>query len=313
MSETVRDALALWGMEDAEHRLVAQRENSVWRVDHDGLSYALRFHRPGYRTEPELRSELQWMAMLAKGGLTVPRPVPRHDGSFIGEAEGRKVSLLTWLAGRPIGEVGHLAEGLDPFTLAQKVGAEMARMHDLTDAWSLPTGFTRPDWRLEGLLGDDPLWARFWEHPDLTAQQQDLFQATREAARADLSALGQGVDTGLVHADLLAENVMEQAGVIAFIDFDDCAFGYRDFELATFLLKFRDRGYYTEMCAGLLEGYSRRRTVAPHELELMLLLRALTYPGWIIARLDEPGGRARSQRAIRTALDLAETYLEERT
>ncbi|MEY8840826.1 phosphotransferase enzyme family protein, partial [Cribrihabitans sp. XS_ASV171] len=293
--------------------LVAQRENAVWRVDHAGRAHALRFHRPGYRTEAELRSELQWMAMLAESGLTVPRPIPQRNGAFIGRAGGHCVSQLTWLDGHPIGATGQLAQGLDPRDLSRRIGTEMARLHDLTDAWTPPQGFIRPDWRAEGLLGEAPLWGRFWEHPDLAPDHRDLFLRVRDAARAELSALEPSLDTGLIHADLLAENVMEHEGQVAFIDFDDCALGYRDFELATFLLKFRDRDYYPDLRAGLLEGYAARRVVEARALDLMLLLRALTYPGWIIARLEEPGGRARSDRAIRTALDLAETYLKGRT
>ncbi len=34
----------------------------------------------------------------------------------------------------------------------------------------------------------------------------------------------------------------------------------------------------------------------------MLLLRALTYPGWIAQKLAEAGASARSERAIETAL-----------
>ncbi|MFC3614094.1 phosphotransferase [Lutimaribacter marinistellae] len=311
MNRSVRQALALWDLEGAEARLIAQRENAVWRIDHAGKSYALRFHRPGYRSDAELASELDWMAMLARSGLIVPRPVPRSDGGFIGRSEEHRVSLLTWLDGKPIGEVGRLAAGLNPRALSRAVGEEMARMHDLTDDWTPPQGFVRPDWRAVGLIGDDPLWGRFWEHPHLTSIQRDMFLRARKAAGRALERMD--LDAGLIHADLLAENVIEHEGRIAFIDFDDAAIGYRDFELATFLLKFLDRDYYADMRAGLLEGYSARRRVQPEHLDLMLLLRALSYPGWIATRLDEPGGPARSDRAIQTALALSETYLKGRT
>jgi hypothetical protein len=44
----------------------------------------------------------------------------------------------------------------------------------------------------------------------------------------------------------------------------------------------------------------------------LLLCRALTYPGWVIARLGEPGMDARSVRAIEMATRMAETYLSRR-
>ena len=61
--------------------------------------------------------------------------------------------------------------------------------------------------------------------------------------------------------------------------------------------------------AALLEGYATRRRVHDDTLDLFVLLRALTYPGWIMPRLHEPGGAARSARAIATAIPLAERYL----
>ena len=64
------------------------------------------------------------------------------------------------------------------------------------------------------------------------------------------------------------------------------------------------------MRAALLEGYATRRVVDPATLDLFILLRALTYPGWIIPRLHEPGGTERSMRAITTALPLADAYLD---
>lgn len=299
--------LALWDMPGAVATPFARRENEVWRVVHDGAAYALRFHRPGYRTGAELRSELDWMSALADAGLPVPRPVPLVDGQMTGQAGDRRVSLLTWLPGGPIGAVGALRDGADPYALCHAIGALIARLHDLTDAWTPPTGFTRPDWRADGLLGDRPLWGRFWDHPHLSGEDRAVLLDVRARAADRLGALD-GLDQGLIHADLLAENIMQDGAQIAFIDFDDCAIGYRDFELATFLIKFLDQPYYGDMRRGVCDGYAARRAVDPDRLDFFLLLRALTYPGWIMSRLTEPGGAERSRRALDTALTLARGF-----
>ena len=75
MNSIVKNALCRWGMSDADFHLIAARENSVYRVDHDGLSYALRVHRRGYRSDAELWSELQWMQAISHGAIEVPAPV----------------------------------------------------------------------------------------------------------------------------------------------------------------------------------------------------------------------------------------------
>lgn len=310
MTEAVHEALELWDIAGARAEFVARRENEIWRITRGNARFALRFHRPGYRNMAELRSELALMRALADGGLSVPRPVPQPGGALLGRVGGRGVSLLTWLDGAPIGAAGLLSDEADPAGLCHRIGQAMARLHDLTDDWQPPTGFTRPDWRGEGILGEDPLWGRFWEHPHLTLAQRGLLVTARGAARARLQRMEPQLDQGLIHADLLAENILADGGTVAFIDFDDAAFGYRDFELATLLLKFRHRPYHADMRAGLCDGYSARRDVKPDILDFMLLLRALTYPGWFADRLDEPGAAERSQPAIETALTLARDFLE---
>jgi Ser/Thr protein kinase RdoA (MazF antagonist) len=137
-----------------------------------------------------------------------------------------------------------------------------------------------------------------------------MLLAARAQAEGHLAGIEAGLDYGLIHADALSENILIHAGTLSLIDFDDGGWGFRDFDLATFLMRFLGAPDYPMLRAALLEGYGARRVVDPGTLDLFILLRALTYPGWIIPRLHEPGGEERSARAIRTALPLAEAYLQ---
>ncbi|RMD90698.1 MAG: homoserine kinase, partial [Alphaproteobacteria bacterium] len=135
---------------------VARRENAVWRVETARGALALRCHRAGYRSAAELASELDFMAMLAAGGLTVPAPIRARDGGFVVHHAGRAWSLLTWLPGTPLGRAGtQLPPAHGPGVFA-RLGATLARLHALADGWTPPAGFTRPDWRAEGLVGETP-------------------------------------------------------------------------------------------------------------------------------------------------------------
>lgn len=311
MTEPARNAAALWGLEDAPIKLVARRENVVYRVDAPDGPRALRFHRKGYRSTAELRSELDWMAMLEAYGMSVPRPVRSLAGHFIEEIEDQQIDLLTWESGEPLGRAGELIGVEDRAAFCRLLGAQMARLHDLSDAWEVPEGFSRPVWDSAGLLGDMPLWGRFWEHPDLSGVDRTLLFKVRNAADAALGAREAGADYGLIHADLIAENMLWDGARLTFIDFDDGGFGFREFELATFLLRYRSEPDYDALRSALCEGYGARRDVDAEMLDLMILLRALTYVGWITDRLDEEGAEARSARAIRTALEVARDWMEE--
>lgn len=316
MLEAAREAAGLWGLGEAPIKLAAQRENLVFRVKAPGGDLALRFHRPGYRDEFQLTSELQWMAALANGGLRVPTPVAALTGALIQRQGDHMVDMLEWLPGRPLGKAGELQGIADRAGFCRSLGAVMAQLHGVSDEWPRPMGFARPAWDRAGLLGAHPLWGRFWEHPGLTDQQRALLLGVRARADAALAEIEGNADYGLIHADLISENMLyddsdPQAGV-ALIDFDDGGFGFRDFELATFLLRFTEAEDYPALRAALCEGYRERRRVRPEQLDLFILLRALTYPGWIMQRLDEPGGAERSQRAIDTAMRQARQWMETR-
>jgi Ser/Thr protein kinase RdoA (MazF antagonist) len=308
MEGLAQEAAALWGFAPEQITLAARRENVVWRAVDARGAFALRLHRPGYRSNIELISELQWMDALVQGGLDVPRPLPSQRGGLVEAVDGTLVDLLTWLPGRPVGVQAQL-DVADREGFCRDLGALLARLHGISDAWAPPHGFSRPAWDRAGLLGAAPLWGPFWDNPGLTAAQRAILVAARAKADAHLAGIDAGLDYGLIHADALSENILIHDGTLSLIDFDDGGWGFRDFDLATFLMRFLDAPDYPALRAALLEGYARRRVVDPGTLDLFILLRALTYPGWIIPRLHEPGGEERSARAIRTALPLAEAYL----
>lgn len=321
MDKIVQEAAQIWGLNSSDISLAAQRENIVYKVS-GARPLALRFHRSGYRTAAQLRSELLWSQELARNGLSVPEPIPNRSGELISEINGVLVDVLEWLPGAPLGAAGSLV-GIDNLAgdmagsrveFCRHLGRTMAMMHDISDVWEVPTGFIRPHWDRAGLLGDAPIWGRFWDHPDISSDERDVLLQARSAADAHLARLEEGLDYGLIHADLISENMLWDPklgnGKLSFIDFDDGGFGFRDFELATFLFRFRDANDYLALRSALCDGYSIRRRIDLGSLDLLMLLRALTYPGWIMSRLDEPGAAARSTRAIDAALSMARAYLD---
>ena len=90
----VQDALPIWGLEGSKASLVAARENAVFRVERSQGPLALRVHRQGYRTDAELRSELDWMAELANAGLSVPVPLASVSGELLHRVKAHQVDVL---------------------------------------------------------------------------------------------------------------------------------------------------------------------------------------------------------------------------
>lgn len=323
LTRIATEALSKWGVNDCSPRLIKRRENAVFQVRiADRAPAVLRIHRHGYHGDAGLHSELQWMAHLHRGGMAVPRPIPAIDGRTLVHFHAAespdlwRIDMLSWMSGRPLGETG-VPLDMAPDELEsvfRRLGAVAARMHALSDAWQRPAEFTRPAWDLDGLLGDAPVWGRFWDLEALDADQRRLIAGAREAAHDDLRRFADaGGDFGLIHADLVRENVLVAEDDVQMIDFDDAGFGWRMFEIATALHKNRDEPHYPLIEQSLVAGYRSIRALPAVELQrlqLFMLLRSLTYLGWIRARRDEPGSRQRMERFIVQACTDARTYLD---
>ncbi|MEO8242697.1 MAG: phosphotransferase [bacterium] len=303
-----RRAAGQWPQITSAPKLFMRRENLVYRVDTTVGPHALRLHRAGYHDAQGLQSELDLMAMLAQSGLLVPKPAPTADGTLLVTVDGRQASLLSWLPGQPMGRSGQPLAYTGPARtrLFHNIGSQMARLHRLTDQWTPPPCFARPHWNSDGLIGDAPVWGRFWDcgTPDDRAA---LLRLRGYAQQKLAEAAG---DYGLIHADLVNENVLVDGDHVHFIDFDDSGYGYRLFDIATTLYKAVDEPDFPALQAALLSGYVTQRPLPDLTLlPLFIVLRAASYLGWIAARLAEPGMAAKSGHYLTIARRLIAVHL----
>lgn len=301
--DLVTEAAARWGLDPTEIRFVADRENQVYRVSERDRSLALRLHRPGYRSHIQIRSELDWMAALAEGGIRVPTPVRSTQGNLLETVQDTDVDVLVWLDGSPLSQ----SKFHQRAAAFQAVAAAARQLHQVSDRWAYPEGFERPAWDAEGLVGERPLWGPFWAHPSLSDSQKALILQARTEAAEQLQRLQPTLDFGLIHADLVRENVLITEGHPAFLDFDDGGFGFRMFEYATILQHVLDDPDYPEISAAVLDAAGQPDREV---LSLFILLRSWTYLGWVIPRLYEAGGAERSDRFLRRAVSRSRAWLD---
>lgn len=303
-------AIALWGADPASLDLIMARENAVYAVQLTGGGRAvLRLHRPFYHGPDALLSELAWMEHLALSGLTVPAPIRSLSGALFetlpaeSDLPGQLVDMLDFMPGSPMGRSSapFSQSPEDLVAIHHALGKSLARLHRISDAWTLPNGFVRPRWDLDGLLGEAPFWGRFWDWPGLLPDDRHRLSAFRDHARDRLETIGGSLDVGLIHADPVRENVLLADGQPIVIDFDDAGFGYRLFDLATALVKSRTEPQYEGLRDALVDGYRSITPLSDHELaelDLFLALRAASYIGWGAARIGEPGMAERMKRFV---------------
>ena len=324
VARLARAALVAWGMEPSALDLLKYRENAVFRVSlADGRRFALRVHRAGYHDDDELRSELQWMQALAADGFDVPEIVPSMHGALFERIshpdvpETRQVDLFAWIAGQPLGSVESGLEG-DADTMAstfRTIGTLAARLHNHAARWRPPPGFTRHAWDTDGLVGEQPLWGRFWELAALADAERALMIRARDRVRDDLSRLERSPrNYGLIHADFAPENLMVDGPRVRLIDFDDAGYGWHLFEIATSLYFHIGQPYFDRVERATVAGYRAERELTAADealLPLFYAARSFTYLGWVHTRHETETARELTPMLIELASGVARRYLAE--
>ncbi|MCP3935896.1 MAG: phosphotransferase [Actinomycetia bacterium] len=313
------DALVHWDIDAPTIAVLSHTENIVCRVDYGpGPRRVLRLHRPGYNSLGELRSEIAWAESLASFGLTVATPVPLPNGGHHVEVtvDGQPsfASVIEWIEGHPLTD----ALTSEPSTTTDwyhRLGVIAATIRAHGQTWTPPAWFQRRSWDADGLLGENPLWGRFWESPALDTDQQHLFDHVRSLLRQDLDQITTDPSTyGLIHADLHSDNLMVHDGNLTVIDFDDAGFGYYSHELAVGLRSLLDTEWLEPATESLAEGYASIASDADRviaEVDTFLTIRCLMLVGWLDQRPTIALYQYRDQLALQ-AEAAANRYLDRR-
>ena len=289
MDELAAAALKRFGLSaEATAELCNVSENHTYRVDDPatGRRYALRVHRPGYRTARQIESELEWLdALRGDGAVDTCVPVRTPEGErVVGVAAdgfgARNVVLFDWLPGREPDP-----EGDDVIAGFRMLGAVSARMHAHARAWARPSGFDRPAWDYDHTLGRQGHWGAWQDGLGIGSEERETLARLDAAIAGRLAAYGRSDDRfGLVHADIRLANLLVEDGHVRVIDFDDCGYAWFMYDFATTVSFMEDHPRVPELRDAWLEGY---RSVAPlaagdeAELDTFVMLRRLLLVAWI--------------------------------
>lgn len=319
LGDLVARALPAWGLAGSRIDLIKYRENAVFAVTAESDErFVLRVHRPGYRSDAEIRSEIAWMHALGRDGFATPSAVAARSGDYVvvesaaGVPEPRQCDLLTWVEGSPPGslEEGVRAPDDEVRALYVRVGWLAARMQAHAATWPKPPGFVRPAWDLAALVGEHPTLGRFVDLDVLDGEAMAVLLAARERVRARLAELGPA--DVLIHGDLIPNNILVDGDVARIIDFDDFGWSWAGFELATSIFPLKMSGGLEAGLEGYLEGYRRVRPFPDADLERLpdlLMARLLSYLGWPAGRPEMEFARDMAPLFAALAVEAAAEYL----
>ena len=309
-------AMANYDVAEPRIELVAHGENTTYRViSSDDRQYLLRIHRPtrhGHDVDSEaaIRSELAWLvALRSDTPLEVPGPVRAVGGQLTttvttdGVAGSRVCSLLRWMTGR---NHNHSARPIHLYRL----GGVLAQLHDHADHWRVPDGFVRIHWDYEAYFGNTMVYGNV-EAADawrlLPRNLRHDFEAVAEKVGDVMQQLGQGANVfGLIHADAHLDNVLFDGQQARLIDFDDCGFGYRIYDIAVALWELRHRDDYPTFKDAVVRGYSEHRPLPAEQMEHLdafIAAREVAFGLWLV-------GMAETRPSFREQLPAEFGYIE---
>lgn len=312
MIRTATAALAAFDLPPASLSPIRFTNNAVFEVETGVGRFALRIHRPGYRSLAQIRSELHFLEALQEQ-LRVPRPVPARDAELVLEVDGRYCDLLTWVDGR----VPRPGRDLGP-RAAHAIGKALGRIHAAAEAFEPPAGFELPVWDANAMFTEASPFRPGRLDELMSAEDWSLFQRIEERTRATFERLERaGAPRGIIHADFILINCrLRRRGRgwdVGVIDFDDLGWGYFLYDLCPLLDNLADHPGYPGRRRAFLEGY---RSVRPlprafeAHLPTLMAARHAKACAWAagVERTAGTGPPAAEHVAVR--MELARRWLE---
>lgn len=315
--ELLLKALALWDLpEIAEIRLINISENLTYLVEAKGTYKSiLRVHRPGYRSQKEIVSELLWLAELqAENLISVPTAVNGINGSVIQNLttvttskQPMNLVLFEFIDG------SHPEETEDQQDLFCSLGQMAATLHIQNQRWLKPDNFYRQHWNLETIFGAKPLWGKWQSAPGISGEILSLLKRAEVELANHLLAFGTNKKNyGLIHADMRLANLLVKNDQLTLIDFDDCGFGWYLYDFAASASFMENHPQLKSYQQAWIEGYNKISKLSKYEermLDSFVMMRRLALLAWVgsHAESDEPR-RLAPYFATETA-ELAESYL----
>lgn len=266
----------------ARIRLVSQSHNAIYQIAQtDGSQMAARIGWLG-RPLAWTQAETLWLKHLHDYSIPVPRPLSDPEALDL-EGHTAILLLMDWIEGERLA-----SRWFSPIQ-AQEAAMLLARVHRATALFpdAQRELLTRPILDGAGLQGEGlSQYTVDTEGQRLLLPYADLLDTVAERTREALAVLDEsGAQQIMSHGDFRPENILETETGLALLDFDDCAWGYAAYDLATFLMFTRGMAQAEEVRLALWQTY-QGMTGAPSSwepvLDVLMLSRFALSLRWVV-------------------------------
>ena len=302
-------ALRCWKMSPRRLEWLGQGGKAVLKARTDAGDFVLRLHPPGSLAAERLGWELRWLSSIRRNtGLLAPLPVEatvagrrrlflelRHEQ--LPPPSVVFAALFEFIEGE-LKPARDLSE-MDVYRIGEYLGGLHTRAQFVAR-----NDFEGPRLDWAGFFGGDSPYAAATDGELLSADELDTLDAVAGELRTPMTDLARRPEaSGLIHADLLAKNVVFRRDAIAALDFEFCAWGFYLYDLAPLLwqLKGERAPDYPELEAAMWRGYTSARALEPGDrglLETFIAARQAASIRWLLAHQLNPTVRQLSPSLI---------------
>lgn len=257
-------------------------ENQTYIFESDKNKFVVRQYREGHYIAEQIEAEIHWLIAMQKQML-VPEVVANKNGDWITSVMKDGVSIQYFVVFRFING----SEILEPREKDyEKLGSLMRMFHEKTNevlkrvpqTWR---GYERPIYSEQKII-HEPLQrllnASFLSHED---KYKCMKIAERIQEIANSTQLG---EKQFVHGDMHFGNVLVDKEDWYLLDFDECGFGYKEFDIGVPRLHLIASGQLKDVWGNFMMGYGGN--ISEVAIRLGTASRIFYMAGKIPLRLD---------------------------
>ena len=265
-------------------KLLRTQDNDHYLVRAGEQRFVARIYQNGDklgRQESDYLFELDWLKFLHENDRPVAYPIRRKDGHLLGAIQApegiRYFALFSFAAGTTM--------SLSDEEQIVRCGAEMARIHLASNTYE--TAYTRHSMDLEFLVDRSvERIQRNWDEDDVDNLDTllTLAQESRDTIEALLNNQESTPDSwGPIGGDFHSVNThFDNGGNLTFFNFDLCGYGWRAYDIATFLLNTNIMHSSVDLTEAFFAGYYSVRPLSSNEheaIEPFLTIRRIWLTG----------------------------------
>jgi Ser/Thr protein kinase RdoA (MazF antagonist) len=274
--------------------------NAVFEFECEGKRYILRMRLADMRDFE--RHEVKFLRQLREDTpLIAPYPIANADNQLITGYINKRLKVFHHIAAVVFEYVEGNTVSVDTVSVSQMqdIGKYLANLHKYTsryhkifdeeDRYALrrlsPHYPPPPNGTSYYYLGEDARQA-------INDEQLTVMEAVAEKVKAAMDELGTGEsEFGLIHGDLLLQNILFHEGEVRALDFEYCGWGYYLYDLTPILWQLKPQARYPELEQALWDGYTSIRSLSSRHRELLetfIAGRQVASMRWVAANRHNP-------------------------